>query len=245
MTGEQETEQNINASDRTDVEDNTVSNQQVTDSAAAKTRQKSNKTETNQAKKQTQSKSTDKILSSHIVGSISSADKQNYVAESHGSSDSADPVLSNTRQGIDSELALASYMNRGSSSTAVHHCSMDKVDFTHEFRNPNHETSTSSVRALGHPPRLIDTCVYTSSVHQPFVPFNCSSQGAPGMEYEGGGLDLETLPSDGSHGNILVNRAFVQETPNELSSALLAAMDPDNLSAMVENNNAYFHLRHS
>lgn len=243
MATDQEMGPEANTSDRTNVEDYTISDQQVTDSASAKNQQLRDETETNEMKEH-QSKSTDKALPSEIVGSISLTRRQSCVAESHVS-DNTDPVLISTRQVMDSEMALSSLIGRASSSTTVQHCSIDKLDFTHEYRNPSHEASVSSVRTLGHPPRLIEAGHYASSIHHPFVPFNCTSHAASGMEYEGGGLELETLPSVSNHSNIISNRSFAQETPNELSSALLAAMDPDNLSGMVDNTSAFFHLRHS
>jgi hypothetical protein len=198
--------------------------------------------------KEQQSENSEECLSSTVFSSITSSKGQSYDTDNSApTADNIDPILSSTtRQSNDPALGLSSLIDRSDSNTAIQHCSkdnsfnIDRIDFSNEFRVPSHTNCTSSMRTFTQPQRLTDTCVYNPSVQQPFVPFNCSSQSASDMDYEAGGLELDSLPTDGSHGNMIGNRTFPHDTPNELSSALLAAMDPDHLSAMVENAVTFF-----
>lgn len=100
-------------------------------------------------------------------------------------------------------------------------CNFDKLDFVGEF--------PATVSSFNLPTqRLPETSCYASTIPQTFVPFDCSNPETIGVAFDSSGLEL--YHGVGNHDN---TRGYSHNSTNDLSSALLAAMDPDHLSNLV------------
>lgn len=103
----------------------------------------------------------------------------------------------------------------------------DRLDFIGGFPQSTHSPAMQAYNFQQQ--RITDTSSYMSSMPQNFVPFSCnSSLDTTSIGFESSGLDI--YQGLGSHDN---TKEYGHDGTIDLSSALLAAMDPDHLNTLV------------
>ena len=103
----------------------------------------------------------------------------------------------------------------------------DRLDFG--FQAPGQIVSGSSPGNFNLPMQRLLEASYMSNMPQTFVPFNSATPDTASVVFESGGLDI--YQGTGNHDNM---RALGHDSAAaDLSSALLAAMDPDHINNIV------------